>query len=463
MFFHRSGGMSNMIESKHPKQLQTMCLIMALQRFGYYGMQSLLILYMIKHFGFSDQKAMYIFGLFLSTISLIPIVGGVISDRFLGPTKLILAGIFLMTISMIILSLQTIPAFILGLCIYVLGRGLFEPCIKTLVGNLYRKNSNEKDTGYTIFYTSINIGSFVSVLICGYVGMSISWKYGFLLSAAGTAAALVVACVLRKQLYEASSQKEEDPADKFQGFIKKSGENLSTIEKQKLFILLILAGFSIVFMVMYSQGLTSLILFADRYTDRQISTFELPITFFRSLNPFMVILISPILIKVFQIMRRNENEPSGIKKMAIGMIFLFISFAFMLIAAYKFGVSSNQVLVHPIWLILTYLALTMAELLIEPIGMSLVSQFSPKKYSGSIMSLWIMTSAVGSYISAIISGYMGSGREIFNFFVVLALINLIATIIFVALMPVLKKLAYSPEDRTYLDKKDISLSQKVSA
>lgn len=443
----------------HPRGLATLFLTELWERFSYYGMRAILVLFMVDAInrgglGLDDTTATAIYGLYTMFVYLLALPGGWLADKFLGLRNAIWYGGIIITAGHFSMAIPGNTTFYLGLVLIVIGTGLLKPNISSIVGALYGEDEQaRRDAGFSIFYMGINIGAFIAPLITGYLGEGISWHYGFGAAGVGMLLGLIQYKMTEKYLGTIGLEPEEaeDPAQQQRLFqrIKKGlwvtgalmaalfacislgwitidpvaiadasgiiifflviayflyvyvAENLNDDEKKKIGVIAALFIFSAIFWSGFEQAGSSLNLFAERYTDREIFGWLMPASWLQSVNPIFIITLAPVFGWLWVWLARKNMEPSTPVKFALGLIFLGLGFLVMMFASY-YVVGGNQVL--PTWLIMTYLLHTTGELCLSPVGLSAVTKLSPKKLVGQMMGIWFMSIAFGNLIAGRIAG-----------------------------------------------------------
>jgi len=444
----------------HPKGLRTLFFTEMWERMSYYGMRALLVLFMVDSIdngglGFTDQTATAIYGLYTASVYLITLPGGWIADRLLGAQKTIWYGAIIIMCGHFILAVPSIYAFFIGLVFVVLGTGLLKPNVSAIVGELYAPGDPRRDAGFTIFYMGINIGAAIGPLICSTLGESetFGWHYGFGAAGVGMligliqfrmsspwlgqaglkpsldpnipgdrkkmaigwrfviAAVILIGLGMSLLLSEAISVDPKSVAENAMIFITALAGiyffylfvfgQLTIEEKKRLVVIIILFLASAMFWAGFEQAGSSLNLFAERYTDRLVGSFEIPAGWFQTLNPAFIIMLAPLYSTMWIALAKRQLDPSTPVKFAIGLIILGLGFAIM-IAAAQLVVQGNQVL--PSWLIFTYLLHTMGELALSPVGLSATTKLAPKRYVGQMMGIWFLGASLGSIIAGLIAG-----------------------------------------------------------
>ncbi|SFD02217.1 peptide MFS transporter [Clostridium uliginosum] len=410
---------------KHPPGLYLLFFTEMWERFSYYGMRALLVLYLTTEFvrgglGVDKASALNMYGTFASLVFLTPIVGGYISDRYIGQRKAITIGGIIIAIGQFVLfSNQSMTALYLGLFLLIIGNGFFKPNISTLVGHLYPEGDKRKDAAFTIFYMGINVGSFISPLICGTLAEKImvtkqageiihyGFRYGFLVAGIG----MVIGQILFNLLSDRYlGDIGKTAVGKAKNIVDKETVNrpLTKQEKNRTIVICILAAFVIIFWTGFEQAGSSLTIYAQDYINRQVGVWEMPVSWFQSLNPLFIILMGIPISKLWiKLANREKGDLSIPTKMAIGLIMLGVGFLLMVGAVMQRGgnVTDTAVKANMLWLVGAYYLNTIAELCLSPVGLSMVSSLAPAKLASFLMGVWLLSSFVGNKIAGCVAAY----------------------------------------------------------
>ena len=437
----------------HPRGLATLFLTEMWERFSYYGMRALLVLFMVDQvenggLGYSDATATAIYGLYTAAAYLVSVPGGWIADRLWGAQRAIWVGGIIIMAGHFVLAIPAIEAFFLGLLLVVLGTGLLKPNISAVVGELYREGDVRRDAGFTLFYIGINVGAALGPLVTGWLATE-SWHYGFAAAGVGMLAGLIQFRLTRGHLGEAGLAPGSEPSPRLRriawlailagvvlafglvgagvsgvltfdatqlasgtqvvlvGFIVLYfvyvfvAGRLTREERNRTVVILVLVVACAMFWSGFEQAGSSLNLFAERYTLRQLGDFEVPASWFQSLNPAFIILLAPLYSMLWVALARRHLEPAAPAKFAFGLIILGLGFAVMIGAA-TLVASGREVL--PTWLVFTYLLHTMGELALSPVGLSAMTKLAPRRFVGQTMGIWFMATALGYAIAGQIAG-----------------------------------------------------------
>lgn len=459
--------------NNHPRGLRTLFFTEMWERFSFYGMRGLLVLFLTAlvqngGLGLNDKTATAIYGLYTASIYLASLPGGWVADRLIGARNAVFLGGILIIIGQFTLVLPSIHTFFLGLLLVVMGTGLLKPNISVMVGQLYPEGGVRQDSGFTIFYMGINVGAALGSVLVGYLGENINWHLGFGAAGVGMILGLIQFKLTGHYLgdigkinvksnshvfNENSIGKKRDWIILVVGlFVLVLGASLCLTgavslnpillaEKAAILILgLALAFFlyaflfagltkgemkrvgvivllfvaSAMFFSGFEQAGSSLNIFAERYTYRDLGALTailpaawvsylnpVPASWFQSLNPIFIVLLAPMVASAWPALAKYNCNPPLIIKFAIGLLLLALGF---LVIAAGARIVNDQVQVWPTWLISTYLIHTLGELCLSPVGLSTVSKLSPKRLVGQMMGIWFLSSALGNLIAGLIAG-----------------------------------------------------------
>ncbi|MEN2283044.1 peptide MFS transporter [Algoriphagus sp. SE2] len=465
----------------HPKGLMTLFFTEMWERFSYYGMRALLILFMTKTIadgglGFDDTTSGAIYGLYTMGVYLLALPGGWLADRLFGLKKsvwyggiIIALGHFMMAVPGVValiegnhgpkteLSTVDTSTFFLGLILIVLGTGLLKPNISSIVGQLYPKGSSKRDAGFSIFYMGINLGGFIAPIACGTLA-TYDMHLGFGLAGFGMLLGLIQYKLTAKNIAEygeppiVETPTEIEKQKKLKSSLTWMGAGLVAVlvvlfmglipinvsaiagasgtvialvafgylgyviafggldksDKNKVGVIAILFLFSAMFWSGFEQAGSTLNLFGERFTDRVVLGWEIPASYFQSVNSLFIIIFAPFFGALWVWLGRRNLEPSSPLKFTFGLLLLGLGFFVMYFAA-KIAASGD--LAAPTWLIMTYMLHTFGELSLSPVGLSLVTKLAPKGYGGQMMGIWFLSVALGNLFAGLIAGEASGGSE----------------------------------------------------
>jgi POT family proton-dependent oligopeptide transporter len=437
------------IKLSQPKGLFILFISELWERFSYYGMRALLVLYMTKQLMFADGKAYSIYGAYGAMVYGANIIGGYIADNYTGSRyavfiggAIIAIGHFIMALPPFFTSMPIEGTLFIALSLVVVGTGFFKGNIAALVGQLYQENDPRRDSGYTLFYMGINIGAGLAPILCGYVGEKIGWHYGFSLAGVGMTAGLAIVYFGRRYLDEAGVILEKDTLNKrpsrfninvlilvgsllsiplFSYVIQHSelsnyilnafgvGAVLAIIyfamqsspeERKCLLTLLVMFPFVMSFFACFEQSGSSLNLFADRHVDRTILGYQIPTSWFQSVNPVFIILLAPIFAKLWTWLGKRGLDPLTPTKFSIGLLQAGLGFGALLMAIRTANVDGSTSMW---WLVLAYFFHTTGELCLSPVGLSMISKISPPRFVGFMMGCFYLAIAFSHLIATAVA------------------------------------------------------------
>jgi POT family proton-dependent oligopeptide transporter len=451
------------VQKGHPKGLYLLFFTEMWERFSYYGMRAIFILFLTKAIMLSSKDASNIYGSFTGLVYLTPLLGGYLCDRYLGNRRSIFIGGIMMAVGQFLLfmcasSIGT-PAMAqtllwAGLTVLIVGNGFFKPNISTMVGQLYPKGDRRVDSAFTIFYMGINLGAFFSPLVCGGLGDTgniADFKWGFLAACIGMVVSVISFEVLKnKYLQGPDGEHIGMPVKKidatslgiivgstgliffllsfknmFQSDIDLIGyliygamlivplviitdKSLTGEERSRIGVIFILAFFVIFFWSAFEQAGASLTLFADKQTDRHIGGWEMPASFFQSVNPLAVITIAPIMTVIWGWLHKRNAEPASPLKMAWGLALLCLGYIVIMMAVK--GVDSS-IKISMFWLLLLYVLHSIGELCLSPIGLSMVSKLAPVRFASLLMGTWFLANAAANKFAGTLSALIPGGED----------------------------------------------------
>lgn len=382
----------------HPIGLYVLFFTELWERFSYYGMRAILVLYLVSQtseggLGWTNIEALELYGWYTMLVYLMSVPGGIIADRLLGQKKCVMLGGLLLVAGHSLMAYTEMWAFYGALGLIILGVGFLKPNISTMVGGLYGSKDGRRDAAFTIFYMGINIGAFLSALVVGYVGENIGWHYGFAIAGIGMAAGQAVFMWGQKHL-----QGVGDLIKAKQTGTENTKQPLTKIEWDRIKVLLISFGIVIVFWAAFEQAGGFLNLYADQLTDRSLMGWEVPASWFQSLNPMFIILFGGIVAATWTYLSRKGKEPSAIMKMALGTFIMGLGFVLMVGASVEREVTEG--LSSMWWLVGAYGLHTLGELALSPIALAYITKISPKRLVASMMGLYFAATGVAMKFAA---------------------------------------------------------------
>ena len=288
-------------------------------------------------------------------------------------------------------------SFYLALGFLIVGNGFFKPNISNTVGKLYEEGDSRRDGGFTIFYMGINLGAFFGSLICGYLGENVGWHYGFSIAGVGMLIGLFIFIIFQDQML---GDIGKEPSQKVSRELGNKSAKLTPIEFDRIKVILILAIFTVIFWAGFEQAGGAMNLYAYEKTDRMIGSYEVPASWFQSLNALFIVLFAPVFASFW--VKQGENEMASPKKFALGLGLLGLGFVCMIGAAIEYGNNGSSSM---LWLVGAYLFHTFGELCLSPVGLSMVTKLAPLRLGSLMMGVWFLSSAVANKVGGFIGGY----------------------------------------------------------
>ncbi len=489
---------------RHPPGLYALFTAEMWERFSYYGMRALLVLYLTKALGYDEHAAFAVYAVYTGLVYLTPLIGGRLADLYLGQRKAVFVGGIVMALGQFALSQPSLLH--LGLGLLIVGNGFFKPNISVMVGSLYPEGDARRDGAYTIFYMGINLGAFVAPFVAGTLGERYGWGYGFVSAGIGMILGVLTFAITQRFLQgaglppgrEAAADAVLSPRDWIEivaisaglaaltyaaiqgwptirplwspGFTESSDavamlykgtliiaglalfiwaterkadaemaalhEPFTAVDWQRVVVIVIISLFSILFWAGFEQTGTTLNLFADKLTDRNVFGYEIPTSWFQSINPVFIITLAPVLAVVWTKLAERKVALPSVAKQGLGLVLLSGAFWLMFFAEKR----SASGPVSPLWLVGVYLIFTVSELFLSPIGLSLVTKLSHPRIASLMMAFWFLCTAAANYLAGMMKALVAPYD--FNLWIVLGLMALVPGLLMLALTPLLVKLSH---------------------
>jgi proton-dependent oligopeptide transporter, POT family len=379
----------------HPTGLYVLFFSETWAHFSFFGMQAMLVYYMTKHLLFAQPAASAIYGLYTAAAYFTPFFGGMLADRVLGQRWSVIAGGTSMAIGHFMMAFEAL--FFPALVFIALGNGLYVPPLTAQVGRLYREGDPKRDQAYSLYYMGINIGAFLAPLVCGTLGELYGWHYGF--AAAG------VGMVIGMAIYLAG-QRTLPPDLLKSGARERAVKHLTSADWSAIRTLVAVAALVVLFRIAYEQSGNAIALWVDENTDRMIRSgswsFVVPATWFQSINPLLIFTLTPLIIAFWARQAARKAEPSTLLKMAIGCVIVTIAYGVMVVAALLNDASGQPV--SWAWVTAYFVLLTLGELYVLPIGLSVFSRVAPAQAAAAMIGVWFLAKFAGS----LMAGYLGA-------------------------------------------------------
>jgi proton-dependent oligopeptide transporter, POT family len=466
----------------HPRGLTTLFFTEMWERFSYYGMRALLILYMTTAvaaggLGFDTKTAATVYGAYTGSVYLMSIPGGWIADNLLGTRRSVFVGGVIIALGHFSMAVPMTFTFFAGLVLIVFGTGLLKPNVSAIVGDLYGPEDQRRDAGFSLFYMGINLGAFAAPIICGFLGEKVNWHLGFGAAGVGMTLGLIQYVVGRDRLAHVGNPPRLTSAQARGNAVKGvlfmaaiSGavgllffgpaaivanqmwimlgalivffgwlflSFLKPEEKKPVAVIVILFFFSIIFWACYEQAGSSFNLFARDFTNRNVFGYEFPASWYQSSPPLFVVLLAPLFVWLWQ--RMGERQPSSPIKFSLGLFFVGLGAAVLTVAS-LFTAGGSRV--GPWWLVGVYVLQTVGEICLYPVGLSTTTKLSPPRVAGLMMGIYFLSISFGNFAAGKAAGYFESGSQeaLFGLFSKVAAAPIIAAVVLVALTPLIRRL-----------------------
>ncbi len=472
---------------RHPSGLPVLFLTEMWERFSYYGMRALLVLYLVNSLHYERKDALALYGLYTGLVYLTPIVGGYLADRFLGRRKAILIGGVTMALGHFAMAFE--PLLYLALGLLIIGNGFFKPNVSTLLGSLYRTNDPRRDGGFTIFYMGVNLGAFLAPLVAGTLGEKVGWHYGFASAGVGMVCGLIQFTLGQNKMEGQGlppGKMRLDASDWIQIFLisvlmiplvylviggshllgpywqalggigqltlivvvfavlwfagrargpKEGIESLTGEEWRRIVAIFIMGLFVVFFWMGFEQAGGTMSLFADQQTDRMLFGWEIPASYFQAINPLAIVILGPFLSAMWTRIDSSRFAIPTPAKMGLGMIILGLGFVVLAIADARAQTLGK---VGPEWLFFVFVIHTVGELFLSPIGLSMVTKLAPMRLAAMLMGLWYTANALANYLAGSLEDMLKTSQIPLYWFLVGSSVG--AGVVLLVITPLIKKL-----------------------
>ncbi|MBX3250160.1 MAG: peptide MFS transporter [Myxococcales bacterium] len=479
----------------HPKGLYVLFATEAWERFSYYGMRALLVLYLTQHLEYPREEALSVYATYTGLVYLTPILGGMIADRYIGARSAVMVGGAVMALGHLAMAFE--PLLYPALGMLIVGNGFFKPNISTIVGGLYEENDPRRDGGFTIFYMGINLGAFFSPLVCGTLGEKVGWHYGFSAAGIGMVVGLATFMAFQRLLGTTGFAPDVVGATAETGFRAKDWRNVVVLTLvscalvfgilevwtlvgpwvssldlwlrvalgiffialsvfgpllagssdapkepftgeawQRIVVILVLGVFVIFFWMGFEQSGGTMTLFAAEQTDRHLFGWEIPASYFQSINPLAIVLLAPMFSVLWFKLDSGRFRTATPTKMALGMIILGLGFALLWLGQ-RTAEGSPTGQVGPLWLAAVYLIHTIGELCLSPIGLSMVTKLSPMRIVSLMMGFWFGFTALANYLAGMLESIVEQWGV--SVYATLIATSIGAGVLLLAITPLLKR------------------------
>jgi POT family proton-dependent oligopeptide transporter len=444
----------------HPRGLGLLFVTEMWERFSYYGMRAILVLYLVNALKWDTAHAANLYGTYTMLAFLTPVIGGYLADQFIGTRRSLVVGSIVISLGHFTLAFPGMPTFYVGLALIIIGTGFFKSNVSTMVGQIYREGDPRRDSGFTIFYMGINTGAFLGPIVCGGLAQSsrFGWHYGFAAAGVGMLLGLVFYLWGRDRYLPGIgvSLSRKDAADARAnaaalsggggagsnplvhggigavvgaavGWLLASGNYLGVLmglvigaalgisllgsqgeERKRVIALFIVVFFVIFFWAAYEQAGSSMNLFADKNTDLRAGSFMIPSSWFQSVNPAVILIFAPVFAGMWTSFGKSGTGPSTALKMVLGLALLATGFLFLVIGGER---ADQGVLVSPLWLVGAYTFHTWGELCLSPVGLSYVTKVAPVRFASLLMGVWFLANAAANKIAGSLAAFTPTPGE----------------------------------------------------
>ncbi|MBF8291328.1 MAG: hypothetical protein HW392_155 [Steroidobacteraceae bacterium] len=418
----------------HPKGLFLLFMTEMWERFSYYGMRALLVLYAVAAtnaanpgLGWDSAQALTLYAWYTGFVYFTPLFGGWLADNFIGQRKAVIIGGIVMALGQFALASplgimgmtpawsleslgiafpETATSFYVGLLLLVIGNGFFKPNISTMVGDLYPQGDARRDGAFTIFYMGINLGAFLAPLFCSTFGEdpAYGWRVGFLIAGIGMMLSVIIQLAFAQRYIGDIGR--EPAASRSLALAGGQKKPLTPDERDRLRVIFVVFIFVVMFWAAFEQAGGLLNLFAEKYTDRELGSFTVPTGWFQSLNPLFIVLLAPFFSMLWSKLGQSGRNPKTPVKMYLGLLQVALGFIFLVVAVFEMQ-RTGDVKSGMLWLVLGYLFHTTGELCISPVGLSMVTKLAPLRLGSLMMGVWFMI----NFVANTLAGYIGAFSE----------------------------------------------------
>jgi POT family proton-dependent oligopeptide transporter len=441
----------------HPRGLTTLFFTELWERFSYYGMRAILVLYMVAPaaqggLGFETKRAASVYGTYTMSVYLTALPGGLVADKWLGARLAVLLGGIIIACGHFTMVFQSTNFLYAGMTLIAIGTGLLKPNISAMVGGLYGENDPRRDSGFSLFYMGINVGAVLAPLVCGYLAQgegfraflasrgfdpAASWHWGFGAAGVGMTLGLVVFLLQRGRLRGAERRVGKGGGVLKEGEAAAAAQRLTADDWRRVGVIFVFFLFTILFWGAYEQKGVSLNLFALKLVRTEVFGFQFPSSWLQSLTPLYVIMLAPLFSILW--VRMGDRQPSSPAKFALGLLFIGLAYLLFMTPAAWMTAGGK---VSPLWLVGLYFLEVVGEMCLSPVGLSTVTKLSPAKLVGIMMGVWFLASSFGSKLAGYLSGFFVADdpATLVRLYGGIAVGLLVATGILALLIPTLRRM-----------------------
>lgn len=423
-----------MTSQSQPKAMYLLALTEMCQRFAFWGIGNLLVLYLVQYHKFSDSMADYLFGIFTGVAFVLPVIGGYIADR-LNYRLPVVWGMIFTAIGCFLIAFGNVTMLYIALIFVAVGGAIFTPSIYALLGSLYHNNHSLRDSGFTIYYSSVNLGVFLAMILLGLIGTK-NWNTAFVVAGI---IQLIGLLPFRSALRNVDASKIAP-----MHFKKTDGKKakLHPHEKNRIWVILILSFFSILFWMAYNQGGSSMNLFALNYTNRHVAGFEMPPSWLLSSESLYLVIFAFPLAKLYTFLAKRKSDPTPPMKSALSLFAMGICFLIMTIGASQIPSGAHKAAISPSYLFVAYAFMALGEMLIAPIGLSLLTHLSPRRFTAMLVGVWYLCVGIAFYLGGVLAPLMSKLANMNAFFGMFVVISFLFGLLLLLLVKKLNKMRH---------------------
>ncbi len=426
--------MSKTSLKNHPKELWILGLAELCERFAYYGVAGLLVLYAIEYYQFPNEKATHIYAIFSGCAAFLPFIGGWIADRWNCQLPLFI-GALINAIGCFLIATGSHSLLYLSLFLIVCGYGIFTPSLVSLLAYAYRSKPELRDAGFSIYYASINVGVLLALASLGTIAKLTNWHLAFFIAGLVQLLGLIPLAIYLLQ------NKETHHAMRV--FQKESSHHkLTPLEKSRMVVIVLFCVISILFWVAYNQAFSSMSIFAHDYMNKQIGGVMIPEGVFLSSESLFLVILAPILATLYVKLQKKNRDFSAATKTALS--FFFIAACFLVMMGGSASIPADATAANVSWgyLVGAYFLMAIGEMLLAPIGLSMVSRLAPPRYTALSVGLWYVCVGIAFYTGGLLAGFMEKMGGLFNFFSIFVIITIVPAILMCFLSKKLTKMSH---------------------
>lgn len=422
--------------TRQPKEMYLLSLIEMCQRFAFGGIANLLVIYLVQYHQFADGKATSLYGLFTGIAFALPMVGGFIADKTNYKVGVI-GGALLTALGCFLLATGTMHLLYFALLATALGTSVFTPSIYTILGSLYREHHHLREGGFSIYYASVNIGYFLATFILGTLGHTNNWGLAYTIAGVVQLVGIGAFLKIMRSPKFANLDTKENNANSL-----KSKVPLKKKEKDRIVVIITLALISVLFWIAYNQGWSSMSLFTLRFTDKEILGFNMPPSWILALPSLYLLFLAFPLARLYTWLKKRDFDPSPPAKTAWSLLALGLCFVIMTFASKEIPSGATTGAISPLFPAVSYLFLSLGEMLLAPIGLSLVTHLSPRRYTAFFVGIWYVCIGIGFYSAGLLAGLFSKMKALDDFFLIFVIITFIPAAILFLLSKKLNKMRH---------------------